>query len=439
MERRLLILGLVAVAAFAQIHTAAAQSNSPPFPRLGAYLIGGGIDFANVPNIGKLNMAVLTFWPGWSVGGKNAAQQVAAVKALNPNIVLTGYIKIEEVSPGDQAFATEYNTVNANNWWARAPWPSGSIVLQNSGTPGAYAINNTTFTNVVNGQNYLQWKAAFDLTYNPVTASPPLDGIYIDDVYWAPRVNADWNQDGVTESSTNATAQQWYRSGYAAYVGYLRSAMPAGKTVWGNVADWSSGPITGYNQLLNGGVMEHIIPGIESSGWLAMMNYYKLVMNATAPPQYQVFQHDTSSSTDYQAMRYGLASCLLDNGYYWFDTDYRSVLWFDEFNFNLGAAIAGPNNPTNGTYSNGGLTVWKQGVWRRDFTNGIALVNPKGNGVQTVTLETTYKHLAGTQDPSVNNGQSVTSVTLNDRDGVILLGTATAQQPVPDAPTLSVQ
>jgi len=64
-------------------------------------------------------------------------------------------------------------------------------------------------------------------------------------------------------------------------------------------------------------------------------------------------------------------------------------------------------------------------------------MNPKGNGPQTVTLETSYKHLSGTQVPSVNNGQTVTSVTLNDRDGVILL--RTAAQPVPDAPSLTVQ
>jgi hypothetical protein len=64
-------------------------------------------------------------------------------------------------------------------------------------------------------------------------------------------------------------------------------------------------------------------------------------------------------------------------------------------------------------------------------------VNPKGNGSRTVTLETSYKHLSGTQDPAVNNGQTVTTVTLNDRDGVILL--RTSQQPVPDAPLLTVQ
>jgi hypothetical protein len=52
-------------------------------------------------------------------------------------------------------------------------------------------------------------------------------------------------------------------------------------------------------------------------------------------------------------------------------------------------------------------------------------------------LETSYKHLSGTQDPTVNNGQTVTSVTLQDRDGVILA--RMTSQPVPDAPTLTVK
>ena len=49
------------------------------------------------------------------------------------------------------------------------------------------------------------------------------------------------------------------------------------------------------------------------------------------------------------------------------------------------------------------------------------LVNPKGNGQQTVTLETAYIKIKGNQDPVTNNGQTVTTVTLKDRDGIILL------------------
>jgi hypothetical protein len=65
--------------------------------------------------------------------------------------------------------------------------------------------------------------------------------------------------------------------------------------------------------------------------------------------------------------------------------------------------------------------AWQKGVWRRDFDNGIALVNPKGNGAQTVTLEAPYIKIKGAQDPVTNNGQTVTTVTLKDRDGIILL------------------
>jgi hypothetical protein len=62
----------------------------------------------------------------------------------------------------------------------------------------------------------------------------------------------------------------------------------------------------------------------------------------------------------------------------------------------------------------------------------VVLWNPKGNGVRTVNVgglvspagRTGLKHIAGKQDPAVNNGRVVTSVTLQDRDGVILLWTS---------------
>jgi hypothetical protein len=60
------------------------------------------------------------------------------------------------------------------------------------------------------------------------------------------------------------------------------------------------------------------------------------------------------------------------------------------------------------------------------------LWNPKGNGAKNVNVSalvspsghTGLKHIAGTQDPAVNNGRAATSVTLNDRDGVVLLWTS---------------
>jgi hypothetical protein len=445
MRRRFLISGLLTVAAFAQIHAAAAQSTSQPFPRLGAYLIGGTIDFVNLPHIANLQVAVFSNYPGYSAGGKTMQQQVAAVKALNPNIKITGIRNIMEIATnGGSAYGTEWTADANNNWFLRGSYPSGSIVTSQY---GANSVNITTTSLTGTGQTYRQWNAAWS-TGASYPFATNLDGIYFDNFFYQPRVDGDYLQNGSSQSSS-AEAQLW-RNSYADAAAQMRNAMGPGHMMWGNVADWGSGSIQGYNQVLNGGVMESAIGqsySYESQSWAKLMSSYATIMNALAPfnggGPYAIFQMDASpGSTDYQGARYGLASCMLDNGYFHWNTSGsqgggNTIGWLDEMGVALGAPTAGPNNPTNGTYSNGGLTVWQNGVWRRDFGNGIALVNPKGNGTQTVTLETTYKHFSGTQDPSVNNGQSVTSVTLNDRDGVILL--RTTPQAVPDAPTLTVQ
>jgi hypothetical protein len=85
-------------------------------------------------------------------------------------------------------------------------------------------------------------------------------------------------------------------------------------------------------------------------------------------------------------------------------------VYFDEYGAKLGAATTGPQK-----------SAWQAGVYRRDFQNGIILVNPKGNGTRTVNLGGTFRKLKGTQAPSINNGALVTSVTLKDRDGIVLL------------------
>lgn len=59
-------------------------------------------------------------------------------------------------------------------------------------------------------------------------------------------------------------------------------------------------------------------------------------------------------------------------------------------------------------------------VLRRDFENGIVLVNGR-TAPQTVDLGATFRRIHGTQDPTVNNGATVSTVTLGPRDAIILL------------------
>ncbi len=59
-------------------------------------------------------------------------------------------------------------------------------------------------------------------------------------------------------------------------------------------------------------------------------------------------------------------------------------------------------------------------IWRRDFTNGLALVNASSLP-QTVSLEGWYIRIRGTQDPTVNHGGLTNQVVLPSHDGLILL------------------
>ena len=114
----------------------------------------------------------------------------------------------------------------------------------------------------------------------------------------------------------------------------------------------------------------------------------------------------------------------MDDGYYQLFRCYRSrvvystVPLFDEYDQKLGRAISPP--PT---------AAWKSGIYRRDFENGIVLVNPRGNGAVTVDLEKEYKRIAGNQDPAVNNGQTTKRVSLKDRDGLVLLNLSSVVRP----------
>jgi hypothetical protein len=419
MARQLLLSGLLAAAALAQMHAAAAQS----FPRIGAFLLAHPQDYdQHEAQIAKLGVVVLGMYAGWrGADGQTPEQVIAAIKAINPNIKVFIYTNINELQcpiPFASGANADLTAVDTNHWWLYPSGTSGTKVPSSYST-GYCEINTTTYTRAdSSGQNYLAWRAARDYrTF--VKPNPSVDGLFLDNVFWAPRVDGDWTLSGTAQPHTEARTQQTYRDGMVSYINSIKELMGSGRYVIGNVADWgTTNPITGYDGVLQGGVMEAILGrgySIESwAGWAGMMAYYKRVMSATTAPQLEIFDQQDTSSTAYQNMRYGLTSCLVGgDAYYFFNVGGgagKTLYFFDEYDSNLGAATTSPP-----------ATAYQNGVWRRDFQQGIALVNPKGNGTRTVTLETSYKHLKGTQDPAVNNGETVTTVTLNDRDGVILL------------------
>ena len=144
-------------------------------------------------------------------------------------------------------------------------------------------------------------------------------------------------------------------------------------------------------------------------------------------------------AADYQRARFDLGSALLGDGYWGAaTTGYDAPLYFDEMDGGtlhqrgyLGQAVD-PQPPswaklsaayvTSGKAGYTGEGRYANGVYRRDFANGVVLVNPS-SATQTVALETTLYHLKGLRTTSPNDGRAVTSVTLAKNDAVVLVST----------------
>jgi Hypothetical glycosyl hydrolase family 15/Carbohydrate binding domain len=78
------------------------------------------------------------------------------------------------------------------------------------------------------------------------------------------------------------------------------------------------------------------------------------------------------------------------------------------------------------------LQAGASSVWRRDFQNGIVLVNPAGTPM-TAPLGRPFRRILGMRDPATNDGSTVTQAAVPPGDALFLIGSdATPPAPVTD-------
>jgi len=385
------------------------------FPKIGGMNIGAKNygDAAYQTDLAKLDLVILGFYRGWRSGSITIKSAVLSLKAKNPNLWVGQYTIINEAYDDTVAHAANkdlYYKLYQANWWLR---DSAGNKVQWTTAYGTFETNFTEFSAPDGqGKRYPQWLAErdFGIYFDTI----PFDIWYFDNVMYKPRTHGDYNLDGINDNPDNAGVQAAFRRGMAAEWQRSRELKPGIYCVGNTDGDLSQTEIAGK---LDGGFLEGHF-GISWSpetwaGWNVAMTTYHNVMRNTVAPKLTMFNTQGNTS-DYKLMRYGLASTLMDNGYYCFtDTakGYSSVPWFDEFDVDLGTAVDTPQT-----------SAWQKGVYRRLFQKGLALVNPKGNGTKTVYVGPGYKRFLGTQAPAINSGAIVTdSVTLPERDGIILV------------------
>ncbi len=418
----------------------------PTYPRLAAGVTGSPHNYwdpAFQKTAAKLNFVIINSWPGWGEWrGTSLDKVVREMKALNPALKVFVYIVNNESHDPEQnkepLYAKFNETITKNGWWLYKRGASGERVPAAWGR-GYYQTNMTRFSKRdASGRNFLEWHA--DLMVEQFAKKAPLiDGFLIDNFFTSARVDGDWNMDGVTDSQKSSEVAKWYREGMAAYVARLREKMP-GKLLIGNISDFgTAGAFPEFQKLLDGGWSEGMLGFSWSTetwgGFKMMMEEYRRELSRLKSPNLYIFHQDAAGKlNDYKNFRYGFTVTLMDEGHYYMSnggsTGYGVIHWYDEFDVKLGRARGGPQ-----------MSPWRQGVYRRDFENGIALMNPKGNGRVELDLGEDFRKISGKQDPMINNGQVVRRVVLDDRDGVILLRTQSAPPKArPRSPTgLTVQ
>jgi hypothetical protein len=404
-------------------------------------------------------------FPDWPQSeGRSRDQLVQSLKnqphsgrnALTP--LIFQYENASDIAPSNPWFPEWTQAVNNNNWY-----------LYQSGASGAKAISVYNPSHVLTNPAHVvgtdaatglyPYALLADMMYQRYylgsgsggagMASTHLDGYFLDVMTQEDLAAsaADWERNGTNPSNIDPIATAAVTLGkadYPAQLAVLNSSVIAGgnsetgydmapRSVGGLAMPFSN--LTGKLGLTmqefewsTAGGFNNVL---DFGGFSEAMVWYETVESNTKPGGYVTLAGGVTA-TDYQLVRYSLALTLMRNGWaiYAIDGTGNDVIdpsnlsaypVFDEFwggTLNTAGYLGAPLNNARGAEQS---ASWSQGVWRRDFDNGIVLANPSGNGTQTVSLGGTFWHLSGSQAPSINDGSAVTSVTIAPGDAVILL------------------
>jgi len=448
---RWFVSSLVAICILLLSPYAYGQTFKDTYPRIARVEFRNSDKFADPEfrqRLVKHDILILGMWRGFSVTDEVTGEDLGirdvvidikkrAQSIGNSGILIGKYTIFNEISadPNNTASRDKWDKLHSeigpgyarnNDWYARDK--NGEYT---SSWPGSWHTNVTEFVQRdSNGDTYPEWSVRRDFE-EFFRSIPEFDMWYFDNWFYRPRVSADWDGDGVNDDRDSEAVRRYFRKGYVNGLNRARELAPDMIFI-GNVdgdVTANSGMLTEPEYSGQLSAFYEAAIGLPHSvetwgGWETMMQQYQTtILNA----QYKVaILNVHGGEHDYAAMRYGLASCLMDDGYYFYSLDnshFEAVFWFDEFDVDLGRAIDSPQ-----------YNEWQSGVYMRRFENGMVLVNPKGNGTRTVQVGPGYKRFRGNQDPVTNNGQVVESVTLREREGLILVrtdGTNDTKQPKP--------
>jgi len=411
------------------------SKNEPDFPRLAGVFSPRNLYLIkeNIQLLSKFDCLMMS-----KNMGQLFPEDIRAIRKENPDIILLAYIN----SSGMQRYKRGKSERLGNmfyrgiqdQWWVRGP--QGDILpAPASKAEGGGCLNVTHLCPLVDNQRWNTY--IIDFLNDEVLSSGLWDGVMFDVVkdniaYVSARKGKgrrskrkpptdrfvrlsarefDLNNDGVADDG-NWVNKKW-REGYRTMFTYAREKFGEDILIVAN------GDHT-YYDYVNGKVFENFpkYHHATKGDWIKTMELYHTWVRRCLPPKIIIF--DTfAEADDYQALRFGLTSALMNDGYFSHETgnieDKKrgQILWYDEYD-NAGRRkgyLGKAKGPAKEIMTN---------VHRRDFESGIVLCN-MSKGRAEIELEREFRKIKGTQDTYVNDGSLVREIILPPEDGIILL------------------
>lgn len=343
---------------------------------------------------------------------ENSAEQLRLIKKLNPKIIILAYIASEEFPVSmykqwDKPGGLFYRLLSGitDEMWLRDSSGNHVTFWQDN-----WMLNATDYP--TKNKRWNEYLAEF--VNKEILSTGLWDGIFYDNVW----ESVDWinnkidaNNDRVADKA-EVLNKNW-ANGMKKLFALTRQKSNKKIYIVGN-GD------RGYYGDINGIYFENFTISRYLS-WEEKMKLYRQSSRSHAAPTVPIIGNtapQAKGQLDYKNMRFGLGSALLENGYYALDggdQTHRERWWYDEYDLNLGA-------PLSEAVSLSGLKNYAKDLWRRDFENGIVLVNPTQKEME-IDLGTDFEKIFGRQDPYINDGKIVSRVKIGARDGLILLKT----------------
>lgn len=330
------------------------------YPRVANLFYRWDIKFSEVSELSKwdillVDMEAQTFSP----------ESLRAIRKENPNILILAYITPQEI----RRDAGELNGTLRQKLYKKISnyeW----LVNDRSGKvfwwPGTWMIN---ITDLGTPLAVKQWKNTLtDFLADEVLSSGLWDGVFYDNVWdnltWIGDKDIDLNRDSRAEEP--AKLNRLWQNGMMDLLDISRKRFGNGILIFGN------GGFSYYSQL-NGAVFENFP---RAQGWNETLGRYSFFIKNARKPSFAILNGNTGNRgrpTDNKQAKNVLSAALLDDGYVSFDNGDQShaeIWWEDIYDFQLGAPLSEAR-----VFDGSKSWLGSPAVFRRDFKNGLAVVN----------------------------------------------------------------